>query len=367
MTDSGDGGILGRQSGVSEITRVDTTTQIRIPFLRFIAIWWVSSTVLFAAYIGLKFFIKEVIDWQWFISVSGALIIIALAIHLAYYPIIEVGRYEYDIRMFISFLARLQRSRLIPVTGIILAFLGALYLMYFEWLLPIVSYTLNNRADIIFVLVMFVGLTIAARSFVYHHAMNLTNSLLDSDWHVKNKDQDIAWEREKFYYIASQQPPAEPLVIDQPVAPREVVRFVPHNHGGAIGQKSFDATYTKDQERLLCKYITGWAERGAGRDNWTTPKARERWGYTITEAEWDKFTATLRTHGILDERNKPVVSAEDALHMLGIEPDDSPALSPNGGAEFGSEAIPDPTRPDPTPNVLEQAIKKLPRANRTKT
>lgn len=119
--------------------------------------------------------------------------------------------------------------------------------------------------------------------------------------------------------------------------------FVPFNHGGAraIG----DSQLSADEVTALSKYITGWRVRGTGREPWTSKDGRAKHGGDgITDPQWRKFTALLKSLSILDSDNRPNVGRDQALKMLKLPP--YPTDNNSGGAQ--NTAQPDPTRPHPT-------------------
>lgn len=138
------------------------------------------------------------------------------------------------------------------------------------------------------------------------------------------------------------------------VSQADAIRFVPVNHGSARSVGIGQQTFKPDELALMSRFISEWTSRGTARAQWTTDNGH---GWRLSDPQWDKFTAALRSVGILDQRNHPTIGYEQAISDLHLPP--YPAEIGRGDGENASESRPVPSRPE----LLEQAIRKLPKAS----
>lgn len=115
-------------------------------------------------------------------------------------------------------------------------------------------------------------------------------------------------------------------------------RIVPQNHGKARALPSELSDLEYGEADKLALFISGWSTIGFSRERWT--------GNGITDTEWRKFTDILQHVGILNDKKRPMCSADEALNRLQLEPVDppTPAKTPAGGSEQAQNR----TQPTPT-------------------
>jgi len=99
--------------------------------------------------------------------------------------------------------------------------------------------------------------------------------------------------------------------------------FVPANHGRA--RASFGTVpLGADDQAALIKFINGWSTRGTSRDEWTGSDDQQVAGSHISKPQWEKITRALKNLNILDDKNQPLVSAEEAFRLLQMAQNDPP-------------------------------------------
>lgn len=104
--------------------------------------------------------------------------------------------------------------------------------------------------------------------------------------------------------------------IERLVNTKATHHLIPHNHGSARGFASIE--YTEPEWDSLKAFVTGWDNRGTARDNWTTREAEQKHGSRIPEPHWEKIVADLKAVGVLNERGKPSMKADEAAQVIGL-------------------------------------------------
>jgi hypothetical protein len=101
--------------------------------------------------------------------------------------------------------------------------------------------------------------------------------------------------------------------------------YIPVNHG--MARATYGNVRLKGLDQIaMIKFINEWSIRGTAREDWAGSKEKQAAGTHISQPQWESITRALKNLKILDDKNNPLVSQEEAFRMLKISQEDPPTL-----------------------------------------
>lgn len=370
---------LGRP-GVRETTQVNILTQITIPALRFVWIWFLSAAVPFALYLIAKMFIVSRRDWSLLIGIMTCAGLFIAWWRLYRNPFLIWRGKRVNLQYVID--AILQNKFLM----LILVMVGVCaVVVYIDWIVPVMCATLDQQAHIIAAICVTGGLLFSARLLIGHHSLNLSNSLIDSDSSVYTHMIDTNWELIKYLdergeldrysellgrVIASRPIPINgKRIVDQLEAqnyemdreedkPVDPIEQAPLGILGYSKRRKGDVFVVKEKVYSFLRALSSSAK--------TAARAQWEGGNDIglTMAEYEAIVDRLEAIGLLGADKRLILSFEQTIESLGLPlPDEVQDAVQNGN----SSAVPSrpasvPSRPANDSKDLHDAIHNLPKA-----